>query len=564
MEPISIPITNNNYFNDLNSDKASEIYKSIELATKDNFPQICTKVETPRFRDVQYVDSTIIPKLGTRKCIAANHVSMKEIPDHQFIASQAPTPGEFYTFWDTAGRSNYSILDLTNPKDDNDIDCYTPINSFGTSVIDHQNCPSLNIKRTKSNFIGKEEGPLNIAFLREEDYDVSVDGSTNQVKRFHYNKWPDKGVISLEELTDMVNILRKEASNNILIHCKAGVGRTGTIITAYLVQILIEQKIFTKENYDKGIHDLVVNLRRQRSPMFIQTEEQFKLVYDFGIKCLNQEIQTTARYEKSPHQLKVAAKSLTTATPTNFMISPYPSATYDYVEAFRKSGSTIVNLTTKEETDLAGNRKEAYLPGKDESVSKMSDDKKNKILIKNINDVSQENVPASLNQSVKINKYALEKCEMITVEPSPGSANLGSTLASTMRRGRGAQLPKTQVVVEGSIQNSEIKEINLQIKNFSNTCKISIDELFDLVILIEQEGGKNIFVHGHNQNDAGSSLIISACILKQKIEQNEINSTNLDEKLVNIILDLKRQINFSFDESNLKLLREFGVKCLKA
>jgi protein tyrosine phosphatase len=56
----------------------------------------------------------------------------------------------------------------------------------------------------------------------------------HQVTQYHYTEWPDFGVpASPKPLVDLVHLLRSElkGSNTIcLIHCSAGVGRTGTLM----------------------------------------------------------------------------------------------------------------------------------------------------------------------------------------------------------------------------------------------------------------------------------------------------------------------------------------------
>jgi protein tyrosine phosphatase len=72
-----------------------------------------------------------------------------------------------------------------------------------------------------------------------------IDGKSHKVKQIHYTGWPDHGLptgTSIEDFTLMLNelidmLLNSEASEKAIIHCSAGIGRTGTTIA--LAHLLI-------------------------------------------------------------------------------------------------------------------------------------------------------------------------------------------------------------------------------------------------------------------------------------------------------------------------------------
>ena len=94
----------------------------------------------------------------------------------------------------------------------------------------------------------------------------------------HYTKWPDKGVPDNSEdflaFVERVRRYRAEfltPSSPLLVHCSAGIGRTGVFIIMETACKLIEQ------NQPVLPLDLVRVLRDQR-PYMIQTHEQFTFV----------------------------------------------------------------------------------------------------------------------------------------------------------------------------------------------------------------------------------------------------------------------------------------------
>ena len=89
------------------------------------------------------------------------------------------------------------------------------------------------------------------------------------VTLYHYLGWPDHGVPA--NAFSMVNFVKRVRKSHpysrqdlLLVHCSAGVGRTGTFITldAMLERINVEKSI--------NIFEFVSNLRKQRVLM-VQT-----------------------------------------------------------------------------------------------------------------------------------------------------------------------------------------------------------------------------------------------------------------------------------------------------
>ena len=106
-------------------------------------------------------------------------------------------------------------------------------------------------------------------------------------EHFQYVGWPDHGA---PKNTDTIIALAKAlreivAGENqdvtVLVHCSAGVGRTGTFISLYLLMETLDEKIVeykkeklasSLENYDRDkitidVFNTVFNLRKQRCEM---------------------------------------------------------------------------------------------------------------------------------------------------------------------------------------------------------------------------------------------------------------------------------------------------------
>ncbi|XP_071101059.1 receptor-type tyrosine-protein phosphatase epsilon-like [Haliotis cracherodii] len=104
------------------------------------------------------------------------------------------------------------------------------------------------------------------------------------LQHFHFTSWPDHGVpdtSALLEFISKVKVTSREQTQPIIVHCSAGIGRTGTYIA---VEGLMEQA------KTEGVVDVVSiasNMRRQRTNM-IQTKEQYLFVYQAMAMWLSQ------------------------------------------------------------------------------------------------------------------------------------------------------------------------------------------------------------------------------------------------------------------------------------
>ncbi|XP_010174090.2 tyrosine-protein phosphatase non-receptor type 11 [Antrostomus carolinensis] len=119
-------------------------------------------------------------------------------------------------------------------------------------------------------------------YLRElEILRTDRDECPRLVKHYQYFSWPDHGVPNepggVLSFLDQVNRAQRSIPDTgpIIVHCSAGIGRTGTIIVIdILVDIIHRQGL----DCDIDIPKTIQMVRRQRSGM-VQTEAQYKFVY---------------------------------------------------------------------------------------------------------------------------------------------------------------------------------------------------------------------------------------------------------------------------------------------
>ncbi|XP_026537341.1 tyrosine-protein phosphatase non-receptor type 11-like [Notechis scutatus] len=102
-----------------------------------------------------------------------------------------------------------------------------------------------------------------------------------KIKHFQYFSWPDHGVPNepggVLSFLDQINKAHRSIpeSGPIVVHCSAGIGRTGTII---VIDMLVDTIHRQGLDCDIDIPKTIQMVRRQRSGM-VQTEAQYKFVY---------------------------------------------------------------------------------------------------------------------------------------------------------------------------------------------------------------------------------------------------------------------------------------------
>ncbi|ESP04765.1 hypothetical protein LOTGIDRAFT_95691, partial [Lottia gigantea] len=106
------------------------------------------------------------------------------------------------------------------------------------------------------------------------------DDTTHEFCHFHYISWPDHGVPDIHDMLDFKYTVDKHIPNStkpVLVHCSAGVGRTGTYIA-------IDYCLKRYNDIGKvDVLECVKNLREQRKGM-VQTASQLQFIHEAVIE----------------------------------------------------------------------------------------------------------------------------------------------------------------------------------------------------------------------------------------------------------------------------------------
>ncbi|XP_063418822.1 uncharacterized protein LOC134701585 [Mytilus trossulus] len=190
--------------------------------------------------------------------------------DKAYIATQGPKKNTLSDFWHMIWQENVdTIIMVTNlmEGDKKKCDQYWPELTHKKVVIGEFTLQML------------EERENTVYIYRS--IQVTCEHTDRKIQQFHFTKWPDHDV---PDKTNLVNFYRKvksmpsNGSGPMVVHCSAGVGRTGTFIA---LDALYEHG---KATGFVNIMEYTHMMRQDRMNM-IQTVEQYATVYDVLVEA---------------------------------------------------------------------------------------------------------------------------------------------------------------------------------------------------------------------------------------------------------------------------------------
>ncbi|XP_061170420.1 receptor-type tyrosine-protein phosphatase kappa-like [Saccostrea echinata] len=205
--------------------------------------------------------------------------------ERRFIAAQGPQKNTLKDFWRMIWQENIGcIIMLTNLVENGKNKCakYWP----------DRNQPMVS-------------GPCKVCLLEETTYafytirQFSIQRKKSEevrtINQFHYTVWPDHGTPGEIELNQFHRTVTKryQPGPPLLVHCSAGVGRTGTYIG---LNVLLQQG---RETGWINVFEFVKQMREDRMTM-VQTVEQYVFLHkallcgfqEKGVKLSERDFQT--------------------------------------------------------------------------------------------------------------------------------------------------------------------------------------------------------------------------------------------------------------------------------
>ena len=201
------------------------------------------------------------------------NASWIHIPTHRsFIATQGPLESTIEDFWVMCYTYDVKIIVMLCKLDE---DYKEKCANYWDT-----NLKNYNIEKT-SETIQLNDG------LRMRKFKIinKDNGIGKNVIQIHLTCWPDHSIpdTAYNKIIDIINLVDKfKGGSPVVVHCSAGIGRTGTFISLYNLYHEISEQISNIKI--KEIKFSIMNLVRKLKEMrlyLVESENQYKFLYQF-------------------------------------------------------------------------------------------------------------------------------------------------------------------------------------------------------------------------------------------------------------------------------------------
>lgn len=232
-----------------------------------NCARLSENMDKNRYKDVLPYDATRVVLQGQEDYINASHITVAP-PESgvclRYVAAQGPLPQTCTHFWQTVWeQQTHTIIMLTTLTERGRTKCH----QYWPHPPEVKDYGHMRVK------CHSEE--CNLAYVtRQFTLTHTQRGEERAVTHLQYVAWPDHGVP--DDPSDFLLFIssvreRRRGEEPLMVHCSAGIGRTGVLITmeTALAQLDGGQPVFPL--------DIVKTVRDQRA-MMVQTTCQFQFV----------------------------------------------------------------------------------------------------------------------------------------------------------------------------------------------------------------------------------------------------------------------------------------------
>ncbi|XP_030005247.1 receptor-type tyrosine-protein phosphatase O isoform X2 [Sphaeramia orbicularis] len=264
------------YFKEMSKDSAYkfslqfEELKSVGLDLSHDAADLPVNRPKNRYTNILPYDFSRVKLISMHNDEGSDYINANYIPGYkhakEYIATQGPLPETRNDFWKMVLQQKSPIIVmLTQCNERRRVKCdhYWPFTDepvmygeISVEMLTENESPEWTIRKFRLGYADE----------------------TQDVLHLNYTSWPDHGVPTvnaIESILQFVHIVRQQANRTkdpIIVHCSAGVGRTGTFIALDRLMQHIREHEFA------DILGMVSEMRSHRLSM-VQTEEQYVFIH---------------------------------------------------------------------------------------------------------------------------------------------------------------------------------------------------------------------------------------------------------------------------------------------
>ena len=220
-----------------------------------------------RYSDIKSYNHNIINIKGGHKYINASPINI--ITKKYFISTQGPKNETIEDFWTMIEEYECNIIIML------------------CNIVEggREKCAKYWDEKNKMNNYSIHS---NKDIIRELKLINKKSGKEKNLIQIHFTGWPDHGIPDtsddkiFEVFEEMIKLVDQYKGNGpIVVHCSAGVGRTGTFISMYYLDKEIKTQIKEKKEIIRfNIFNLVRKLKEMRICL-VQSNSQYNFIYLF-------------------------------------------------------------------------------------------------------------------------------------------------------------------------------------------------------------------------------------------------------------------------------------------